>query len=84
MEHDFIMATYLADQVIVYEGEPGVNCVANAPQGLVAGMNKFLGMLEVTFRRDSYNFRPRINKLNSVLDKDQKTAGNYFCMEDWA
>jgi ATP-binding cassette subfamily E protein 1 len=82
VEHDFIMATYLADQVIVYEGEPGVNCVANAPQGLVAGMNKFLGMLEVTFRRDSYNFRPRINKLNSVLDKDQKTSGNYFCMEE--
>ena len=24
VEHDFIMATYLADQVIVYEGEPGV------------------------------------------------------------
>ena len=23
VEHDFIMATYLADQVIVYEGTPG-------------------------------------------------------------
>jgi len=31
VEHDFIMATYLADKVIVYEGEPGVNCVANSP-----------------------------------------------------
>lgn len=77
------MATYLADQVIVYEGEPGVKCVANSPQGLVDGMNKFLNMLEVTFRRDSYNFRPRINKLNSVLDKEQKTAGNYFTLDDW-
>jgi ATP-binding cassette subfamily E protein 1 len=76
------MATYLADQVIVYEGEPGVKCVANSPQGLVDGMNKFLNMLEVTFRRDSYNFRPRINKLNSVLDKEQKTAGNYFTLDD--
>merc|ERR1712032_1590699 len=26
VEHDFIMATYLADRVIVYEGEPGVHC----------------------------------------------------------
>lgn len=45
VEHDFIMSTYLADQVIVYEGEPGVKCVANAPQGFFEGMNKFLNML---------------------------------------
>jgi ATP-binding cassette subfamily E protein 1 len=63
------MATYLADQVIVYEGTPGVNCVANTPQGLIDGMNKFLDMLEITFRRDPANFRPRINKFNSVLDR---------------
>ena len=82
VEHDFIMATYLADQVIVYEGEPGVECVANSPQGLVEGMNKFLNMLEITFRRDPSNFRPRINKLNSVLDRDQKTHGNFFSIDD--
>lgn len=82
VEHDFIMATYLADQVIVYEGEPGVSCKANSPQGLVDGMNKFLNMLGITFRRDSTNFRPRINKLNSVLDKEQKLSGNYFCLEE--
>ena len=82
VEHDFIMATYLADQVIVYDGVPGVKCRANSPQGIVDGMNKFLNMLGITFRRDSTNFRPRINKLNSVLDKDQKGSGNYFCLED--
>lgn len=82
VEHDFIMSTYLADQVIVYEGEPGVKCLANSPQGLLEGMNKFLGMLEITFRRDMTNFRPRINKLNSVLDKEQKSSGNYFCLDD--
>jgi ATP-binding cassette subfamily E protein 1 len=82
VEHDFIMATYLADQVIVYEGEPGVKCWANSPQGLVDGMNKFLNLLNITFRRDPANFRPRINKLNSVLDREQKTSGNYFCVEE--
>lgn len=76
------MATYLADQVIVYEGQPGVKCVANSPQGLVDGMNKFLNMLGITFRRDSTNFRPRINKLESVLDREQKLSGNYFCVEE--
>ncbi len=62
------MATYLADQVIVYEGEPGIHAIANSPQPLVDGMNKFLALLGVTFRKDPYNFRPRVNKLNSVLD----------------
>jgi len=82
VEHDFIMATYLADRVIVYEGEAGMNCVANTPQNLVSGMNKFLESLEITFRRDPSNFRPRINKLDSVKDKEQKESGNYFFMED--
>jgi ATP-binding cassette subfamily E protein 1 len=82
VEHDFIMATYLADRVIVYEGSPGKECLANTPQSLVDGMNKFLNLLGITFRRDPTNFRPRINKLDSVKDKDQKLSGNYFCLED--
>jgi len=82
VEHDFIMGTYLADRVIVYEGIPGVSCVATAPQSLLSGMNQFLQSLEITFRRDPTNFRPRINKLNSVKDTEQKAAGNYFFLDD--
>ena len=44
VEHDFIMATYLADRVIVYEGTPSIDCVANAPQSLLTGMNLFLSV----------------------------------------
>ncbi|VAI05256.1 unnamed protein product [Triticum turgidum subsp. durum] len=44
VEHDFIMATYLADKVIVYEGLASIDCTANAPQSLVSGMNKFLSV----------------------------------------
>lgn len=82
VEHDFIMATYLADRVIVYEGEPGVHCTASAPMGLLEGMNRFLAQLEITFRRDPTNYRPRINKTESVKDREQKSNGNYFVMED--
>jgi len=62
VEHDFIMATYLADRVIVYDGTPASKCQANTPTALLTGMNQFLAQLEVTFRRDPTNFRPRINK----------------------
>lgn len=82
VEHDFIMATYLADRVIVFEGEPGVKSKANSPQSLLTGMNKFLEMLNITFRRDPNNLRPRINKLNSIKDAEQKSSGNYFFLED--
>ncbi|KAL1131591.1 hypothetical protein AAG570_011205 [Ranatra chinensis] len=66
VEHDFIMATYLADRVIVFEGVPSIDTIANMPQSLLAGMNRFLELLGITFRRDPNNFRPRINKNSSV------------------
>jgi len=82
VEHDFIMATYLADRVIVYDGEPGVHCIASEPMSLLEGMNTFLKQLEITFRRDPTNYRPRINKLRSQKDSEQKTSGNYFLLEE--
>ncbi|KAG1825558.1 P-loop containing nucleoside triphosphate hydrolase protein, partial [Suillus subaureus] len=82
IEHDFIMATYLADRVIVFEGEPAVRANSTPPQSLLTGMNHFLASLEVTFRRDPTNFRPRVNKLNSVKDREQKVMGNYFFLEE--
>ena len=84
VEHDFIMATYLADRVIVFDGKPSVDAHASEyvlrssfvlsvhlsfsvrPQALVPGMNSFLKQLEITFRRDPENARPRINKKDSV------------------
>ncbi|CAH2095382.1 unnamed protein product [Euphydryas editha] len=82
VEHDFIMATYLADRVIVFEGTPSSHATAHAPQSLLNGMNKFLELLGITFRRDPNNFRPRINKHASVKDIEQKRAGQYFFLED--
>eukprot|EP00913_Durusdinium_trenchii_P001598 g1481.t1 len=73
---------YLADRVIVYDGRPGIECVASAPMSLLEGMNKFLAQLEITFRRDPTNYRPRINKAESVKDREQKQAGSYFLLEE--
>ncbi|KAI5160298.1 ATP-binding cassette, sub-family E, member 1 [Nematocida ausubeli] len=78
VEHDMIMATYVADRMMVFEGVPGVECTVTAPCGVVDSMNKFLKSLDVTFRRDAENFRPRINTPNSAKDREQKESGNYF------
>ena len=77
VEHDFIMATYLADRVIVFDGQPSIDARANTPESLLTGCNRFLQNLDVTFRRDPNSFRPRINKAKSQLDQEQKLSGNY-------
>ena len=82
VEHDFIMATYLADRVIVFDGQPSVDARANTPESLLTGCNKFLKNLDVTFRRDPNSFRPRINKYNSQLDQEQKLSGKFFFLEN--
>jgi ATP-binding cassette subfamily E protein 1 len=81
VEHDFMMATYLADRVIVFDGTPGVSTVATTPKTLFAGMNYFLKQMEITLRSDPTTHRPRINKYNSNKDKAQKQNGRYFVID---
>lgn len=38
--------------------------------------------MDITFRRDPTNFRPRINKHASQKDQAQKSVGNYFLMDE--
>ncbi|KAG6429983.1 hypothetical protein SASPL_108042 [Salvia splendens] len=82
VEHDFTMSTYLADRVIVYEGKPSIDCVANSPQSVLTGMNLFLSHLDITLRRDSTNLLPRINKHESIEDREQMAAGSYYYMDN--
>ncbi len=42
------------------------------------GMNRFLMDVGVTFRRDRDTKRPRINSPESKLDREQKSAGEYY------
>jgi ATP-binding cassette, sub-family E, member 1 len=82
VEHDFLMSLYLASgsggQVIVFSGQPGIRTEASAPLGLRDGMNLFLKQLGVTFRQDETTGRPRLNKLGSVKDREQKETGQYM------
>lgn len=81
VEHDFMMSCYLADRIITYSGVPGMNCTAHSPTNLKTGMNSFLQGMDVTFRRDPTNYRPRINKLDSQMDQEQKENKQYFQIE---
>ena len=81
IEHDFVMAAALADKVVVYEGTPGKECTALSPVGLVQGFNSFLKQLDVTFRRDPSNHRPRVNKRGSLKDTEQKATGQLFTFD---
>mmetsp|Transcript_9637 Transcript_9637/g.10804 ORF Transcript_9637/g.10804 Transcript_9637/m.10804 type:complete len:752 (-) Transcript_9637:306-2561(-) len=81
VEHDFVMAAAMADRVIVYEGKPGVEATACAPSTLAEGFNRFLKHLNVTFRKDPINFRPRINKKNGRIDQLQKKSGEYYMFD---
>jgi ATP-binding cassette subfamily E protein 1 len=42
------------------------------------GMNSFLKEKNVTFRRDPQTGRPRANKPNSQMEKEQIQSGEYY------
>jgi ATP-binding cassette subfamily E protein 1 len=78
VEHDIIGVDSLSDSLMVFSGVPGVKGEAAAPTDLRTGMNQFLKALNITFRRDPENGRPRINKEDSRLDRSQKEQGEYY------
>ncbi len=78
IDHDVYMIDLISDRLLVFDGEPAVRGHGGAPQPMREGMNAFLSDLEVTFRRDERTNRPRINKPDSRLDREQKQAGEYY------
>ncbi|RLI28736.1 MAG: ribosome biogenesis/translation initiation ATPase RLI [Candidatus Hecatellales archaeon] len=78
IEHDIVVQDFMADRLMVFLGEPGRQGEASPPLNLREGMNRFLGSLGVTFRRDPQTGRPRVNKEGSKLDRMQKELGEYY------
>ncbi|WP_423751043.1 ribosome biogenesis/translation initiation ATPase RLI [Salinirarus marinus] len=78
IDHDIYMIDLLADRLMVFDGEPAEHGHASTPQEMRAGMNDFLSDLGITFRRDERTGRPRINKPDSQLDRQQKREGEYY------
>lgn len=78
VDHDLLFLTYLADSLIVFTGEPGKQGFASKPYELIEGMNVLLKELDITLRKDDESGRPRINKKDSVLDREQRKSGDYI------
>ena len=78
IDHDIYFIDIVSDSLLVFEGEGGVSGKAIGPLPLRTGMNRFLEQVEITFRRDHDSHRPRINKLDSRKDREQKSSGEYF------
>ncbi|AFH42808.1 putative ATPase RIL [Fervidicoccus fontis Kam940] len=78
VEHDLSIIDYICSRIMVFEGKPGEHGFANSPMELREGMNKFLKILDITFRRDPSTGRPRINKKDSYNDREQKRIGEYY------
>jgi ATP-binding cassette subfamily E protein 1 len=78
VEHDVVTQDFIADRLMVFNGEPGVSGTANTPMSLRQGMNMFLKEMNITFRRDPTTLRPRVNKEGSQMDEFQKGIGEYY------
>ena len=78
VEHDIVTQDFIADKIMVFDGKSGIYGYAGNPQSLEDGMNTFLEQMDVTFRRDGDTKRPRVNKPDSRLDREQKESGRYY------
>jgi len=78
VDHDVYFVDMVSDSIMVFSGEPGRNGFAKGPFDMKTGMNMFLKNVEITFRRDGETNRPRINKPDSRLDREQKEKGEYY------
>lgn len=78
VDHDVLAVDYLSDRLLVFTGDPGKKGNAKGPLEMHRGMNIFLREVDVTFRRDPNTGRPRVNKPESRLDKEQRREGEYY------
>ncbi len=78
IDHDIQLMDLISDTIVIFEGASGLEGHASTPLGKAEAMNRFLKSLDITFRRDEQTLRPRVNKSESRLDKQQKDSGNFY------
>jgi ATP-binding cassette subfamily E protein 1 len=78
IDHDIQLMDLISDVMVIFEGTSGLEGHATTPLSKSDAMNRFLKSLDITFRRDEHTMRPRVNKAESRLDKQQKNTGHFY------
>ncbi|MEM1895746.1 MAG: ribosome biogenesis/translation initiation ATPase RLI [Nanopusillaceae archaeon] len=78
IDHDIVLLDYVSDNMLIFEGEPGVRGIINGPMDNKVAFNKFLESIGITIRRDEINKIPKINKVDSYLDRIQKLRKEFY------
>jgi len=78
VDHDVYFIDYISDGLLCFGGIPSKEGKAEGPYNMRKGMNVFLERVGVTFRRDKNTHRPRINKPDSRLDREQKSKKEFY------
>ncbi len=78
IDHDIQLMDLISDSLVIFHGNPGREGHATAPMPKADGMNQFLKSLDITYRRDETSMRPRVNKSDSRLDREQKQTGHFY------
>ncbi len=78
IDHDIQLMDLISDSLVIFEGIPGKEGFGTSPMSKADGMNRFLKSLDITYRRDETSLRPRVNKTDSRLDREQKQSGHFY------
>jgi len=78
IDHDLLFLSQIGARGMVFLGESGVRGYVKEISNLSDAFNEFLKQVGVTFRKDPQTGRPRANKLDSQLDREQKENNKYF------
>ena len=78
IDHDLQLIDLVSDTLIVFSGMSSIEGHSTETVPKVQGMNLFLQGIGLTYRRDLDSNRPRVNKIDSRLDKIQKESMNYY------
>jgi len=78
VDHDLLFIDYISDRILLFEGIPGKEGIANKIDTIENSFNKFLKTQDITFRKDPDTKRPRANKPESQKDQEQKKDNKYY------
>ncbi len=79
VDHDVYFLDVACDALMVFSSrDAGAAGLGEGPFPMREGMNRLLRNIDITFRRDAETLRPRINQEGSALDREQRSAGEYY------